>query len=131
MSLDTCNWDPELCKLFGVPIECLPEIRSTAGDFGQTGKIPVTASLVDQQAALFGHGCPTKITFGTGAFALTITGDVRVDGSKFGILPTVAWKIKNEAPHRAMKAAFKRRLGRELARGLASFKEFSEHRGKF
>ena len=38
MSLDTCTWDPELCKLFGVPIECLPEIRSTAGDFGQVEK---------------------------------------------------------------------------------------------
>ena len=127
MSLDTCNWDPDLCKLFGVPIECLPEIRSTAGDFGQAGKIPVTASLVDQQAALFGHGCPTKITFGTGAFALTITGDVRVDGSKFGILPTVAWKIKNEPPHRAIEGGvYNAGSAVNWARGLGLFKEFSD-----
>ncbi|CAN0123129.1 unnamed protein product [Phaeothamnion confervicola] len=127
MSLDTCNWDPELCKLFGVPIECLPEIRSTAGDFGQAGKIPVTASLVDQQAALFGHGCPTKITFGTGAFALTVTGDVRVDGSKFGILSTVAWKIKNEAPHRAIEGGvYNAGSAVNWARGLGLFKEFSD-----
>ena len=127
MSLETCNWDSELCKLFGVPVECLPEIRSTAGDFGQVGKTPVTASLVDQQAALFGHGCPTKITFGTGAFALTVTGDVRVDGSKFGILPTVAWKIKNELLHRAIEGGvYNAGSAVNWARGLGLFKEFSE-----
>ena len=127
MSLDSCDWDPELCKLFNVPVECLPEIRSTAGDFGQVGKTPMTASLVDQQAALFGHGCPTKITFGTGAFALTVTGDVRVDGSKFGILPTVAWKIKNEAPHRAIEGGvYNAGSAVNWARGLSLFKEFSD-----
>ncbi len=127
MSLDTCTWDPELCKLFGVPIECLPEIRSTAGDFGQAGKIPVTASLVDQQAALFGHGCPTKITFGTGAFALTVTGEARVDGSKFGILPTLAWKIKNEPAQRAIEGGvYNAGSAVNWARGLGLFREFSD-----
>ena len=127
MSLDTCAWDPELCKLFDVPIECLPEIRSTAGDLGRVGKTPVTASLVDQQAALFGHGCPTKITFGTGAFALTLTGAGRVDGSKFGILPTVAWKIGNERPTRALEGGvYNAASAVNWARGLGLFKEFSE-----
>ncbi len=97
MALDTCQWDGELCGLFGVPMECLPEIRPTAGGFGTIGKTPVTASLVDQQAALFGHGCAkpgdAKITFGTGAFALAVAGATRVDGGRFGILPTLAWKI--------------------------------------
>ena len=126
MPLDTCTWDPELCTLFGVPIECLPEIRSTAGDFGQVGKTPVTASLVDQQAALFGHGCPSKITFGTGAFALTVTGKARIDGSKFGILPTVAWKIKNEAAQRAIEGGvYNAGSAVNWARGLGLFKEFS------
>ena len=126
MSLDTCTWDPELCKLFGVPIECLPEIRSTAGDFGQVGKTPVTASLVDQQAALFGHGCPTKITFGTGAFALTVTGEGRVDGSKFGILPTLAWKIKSEPAQRAIEGGvYNAGSAVNWARGLGLFREFS------
>ncbi|HEY4066907.1 MAG TPA: FGGY family carbohydrate kinase, partial [Burkholderiaceae bacterium] len=27
MNLRTCEWDAELCRLFGVPIECLPPIR--------------------------------------------------------------------------------------------------------
>ncbi|MGD1876111.1 MAG: FGGY family carbohydrate kinase, partial [Kiloniellaceae bacterium] len=82
MNLESGQWDPELCRLFGVPLEALPEIVATTGDFGAmtvAGKsVPVTASIVDQQAALYGHGCrhagDGKITFGTGAFALMVTG---------------------------------------------------------
>lgn len=96
MCLDTLQWDEDLCRLFGVPPDCLPEIRPSAGSFGTIGAVPVAASLVDQQAALFGHGCTNpgdaKITFGTGAFALALTGGQRIDGSRFGILPTLAWK---------------------------------------
>ena len=130
MSLETCNWDSELCKLFGVPMECLPEIRSTADDFGTVGKTSTTASIVDQQAALYGHGSPTKITFGTGAFALVVTGPTRIDGSKFGILPTVAWKIGNEAPQRAIEGGvYNAASAVNWAKGLGLFKEFSEIAG--
>jgi len=94
MNLETCAWDPELCRLFGVPPECLPEIRPTTGAFGTIGRIPVTASLVDQQAALYGHNCrrpgEAKITFGTGAFALAITGSRIVRAPERGLLPTIA-----------------------------------------
>jgi glycerol kinase len=97
MNLETGRWDPDLCELFGVPIACLPEIRSTVADFGRIGGVPVTASVVDQQAALFGHGCrepgDVKITFGTGAFALTVTGDEIARAPDKGLLPTVAWAI--------------------------------------
>ena len=127
MSLDTCTWDADLCKLFGVPMECLPEIKSTMDSFGNFGKIPVTASIVDQQAALFGHGATTKITFGTGAFALTLTGESRVDGSKFGILSTIAWRHAKTAPQRALEGGvYNAASAVNWARGLGLFKEFSE-----
>jgi glycerol kinase len=97
MNLETLAWDPVLADLFGVPIECLPEIRPTTGDFGAIGDLPVTAGMVDQQAALFGHGCrkpgDAKITFGTGAFALAIAGAAALKNPKSGLLPTVAWKV--------------------------------------
>src|SRR4029077_8864285 len=74
MDLATGTWDDELCRLFGVPIEALAEIRQTVGGYGSAGRLPNRANLVDQQAALFGHGArkggQAKITFGTGAFAL-------------------------------------------------------------
>ncbi len=102
MALDTLQWDDELCALFGVPRECLPEIRSTTGQFGMIGKTPVTASLVDQQAALFGHGCmnvgDAKITFGTGAFALALAGHARPLKNDSGLLPTIAWQIGQQPP---------------------------------
>ena len=131
MSLATCTWDDELCKLFGVPIECLPEIRSTAGEFGKIGKTPVTASLVDQQAALFGHGSTrpgdAKITFGTGAFVLAVVGSSRVDGSRLGVLPTLAWKIGEAAAEFAVEGGvYNAASAVNWAKGLGLFNDFSE-----
>lgn len=95
LNLETGQWDEDLCALFGVPIECLPEIRPTAGDFGKIDGVPVRASVVDQQAALYGHGCrkpgDAKITFGTGAFALAVTGGDILRAPERGLLPTIAW----------------------------------------
>lgn len=96
MSLDTLDWDDELLRLFGVPREVLPEIRDTTGPFSAMGTTPVMASLVDQQAALFGHGCArpgdAKITFGTGAFALALSGTARPGKNESGLSATVAWR---------------------------------------
>ena len=103
MNLATCSWDEELCRLFGVPMECLPEIRPSVGEFGAIFGVPVTAAVVDQQAALYGHGCravgDAKVTFGTGAFALALTGDEIVRVPERGLLPTVAWRIGEETVH--------------------------------
>ena len=98
MNLESCTWDASLCQMFGVPIRCLPEIRGNLTGFGQVGGIPITASIVDQQAALYGHGCrlrgDTKITFGTGAFALAVSGTAVPDLTNLrGLLPTVAWDL--------------------------------------
>lgn len=98
MNLATGQWDDELCAAFGVPRICLPEIRSNIGDFGAIDGVPVRASMVDQQAALYGHGCrapgEAKITFGTGAFALALAGTVPPDPARLGgLLPTVAWDL--------------------------------------
>ncbi|MFZ9634786.1 MAG: FGGY family carbohydrate kinase, partial [Alphaproteobacteria bacterium] len=34
MDIRSLRWDEELCAAFGVPVECLPEIRPTTGPFG-------------------------------------------------------------------------------------------------
>lgn len=97
MHLDTCAWDEDLCALFGVPIAALPEIRTTTAGFGAIGGTPVAAAIVDQQAALFGHGCRSagalKITLGTGAFLLAVAGERPAAGTLSGLLPTVAWDL--------------------------------------
>ncbi|MBC8258596.1 MAG: glycerol kinase [SAR324 cluster bacterium] len=106
MNLSTLEWDPELCELFGIPQETLPEILPTQTEFGELNvkgrKIPLLASIVDQQAALYGHGCrkagDAKITLGTGAFALAINGNSPEMNNPHGLLPTVAWQLGNEVP---------------------------------
>lgn len=104
MNLKTGEWDKELCNLFDVPIECLPRIVATTGDFGTVvidgRSIKLQASICDQQASLFGHGCrkegDIKITFGTGAFAFAITGNQPIFSPDTGLLPTPAWQIEKE-----------------------------------
>jgi glycerol kinase len=106
MDLRQGAWDADLCALYGVPLDALPAIVPTTGDFGAVRigdrLVPVTASIVDQQAALYGHGCrvagDAKITFGTGAFALAVSGETPPPADPGdGLLPTVAWQ-KNGAP---------------------------------
>jgi len=105
MALDRCAWDAELCALFGVPLDALPPIGPSSGDLGTVrcgGRaVPLAASVVDQQAAVYGHGCrapgDAKVTCGTGAFMLAVTGAGR-PASGTGALPTVLWQKAGEAP---------------------------------
>lgn len=100
LDLATGSWSPELCALHGVPIDCLPEIVAVDAGFGEIGGVPLQVSIVDQQAALYGHGCrkpgDCKITFGTGAFLLALCGDRRP--ATRDLLPTVAWSKAGAAP---------------------------------
>lgn len=94
------DWSDELCEMFAVPRACLPEVRDSAGDFGEADAgWPLRAVVGDQQAALFGHGCSapgdTKCTYGTGAFVLTNAGTA-VPPPEPGVLTTVAWRIAGE-----------------------------------
>lgn len=106
MNIDRGEWDTDLLKLFSVPKNILPEIRSSSGEFGRTkgvpglpDGIPIAGIAGDQQAALFGQACfsegDAKCTFGTGSFLLMNTGLKRVV-SKSGILTTVAWRLKDD-----------------------------------
>ncbi len=94
-------WSPELCDLFHVPVDALPEIVSSYGPVGLTDgrtflgmDLPISGIAGDQQAALFGQGRfdpgGSKCTYGTGAFVLANTGNTPVH-SDSGLLTTVAW----------------------------------------
>lgn len=76
------GWSPELLGLFGVPGETLPDIRPGLSPLGELHlgphRVPWTAALLDQVAALVGNGCldagEVKVTYGTGAFVLAQAG---------------------------------------------------------
>lgn len=100
MNAATGEWDSVLCDIFGVSPEFLPRIRPCTSGFGTLDNgTPVSVSMVDQQASLYGHGCrqtgDTKITFGTGAFVLMVAGDRVPEQVPKGILPTSAWQKKD------------------------------------
>jgi glycerol kinase len=130
MNLVTCTWDEELCRLFGVPLDCLPEIRSTVGDFGGIAGTPLTNSVVDQQAALYGHGCraagDAKVTFGTGAFALALTGPEIVRAPERGLLPTIAWRIGEDTARAVDGGVYDAGAAVEWAARLGLFDELAE-----
>lgn len=96
------TWCPDLCGLFGVPIDLLPQVVDNAGRFGDSDPdlfgmpIPITGMAGDQQAALVGQGCleagDAKATYGTGCFALLNTGG-RALHSANRLLTTVAYRI--------------------------------------
>lgn len=98
LDLATGAWSPELCTLHGVPLDCLPEIGSVDGGFGAVEGTPIRVSIVDQQAALYGHGCrkpgDCKITFGTGAFLLAVAGNERPSTGE--LLPTIGWQKQGD-----------------------------------
>ena len=135
LNIQTGQWDSELCELFGVPVEVLPEIVPTTGELGSIatphGRIAVTASVVDQQASLYGHGCrkagDAKITFGTGAFALTVTGDQLRRSPEQGLLPTVAWEIAPAKPVYALDGGvYCAGSAVEWGRKLGLFEDYAE-----
>ena len=108
-NINTLDWDDDLLKIFDIKRSMLPEIKATSGLFGYTDKIhffnrecPICAMVGDQQGALFGESCfdkgQIKNTYGTGGFLLINTGDKPVF-SKYGLLSTVAWKIKDEVKY--------------------------------
>jgi glycerol kinase len=97
------SWDAGLCELFGVPLEALPEVVDSAGEFGGTtlfgAPIPICGLAGDQQAATIGQGCltvgATKATYGTGAFVLANKGR-EVPGSRNRLLGTVLYQLGGE-----------------------------------
>lgn len=108
-------WDERLCRMFGIPMHILPEVRRSSGCYGVTApeapasrcgltgrgrnlpRIPqgirICGVAGDQQAALFGQCCTgagrAKNTYGTGCFLLMHTGNVAVS-SRNNLITTIA-----------------------------------------
>ena len=101
MNIHTRQWDRDILDLLEIPEEILPELRKNTSCFGHTdpqcfldASIPLTGSIIDQQAALLGQGCVqsgnVKTTYGTGCFMLMNTAHVRMEAVQ-GLLSTLAW----------------------------------------
>lgn len=94
-------WDEELCALWEIPIQALPEVRDSSARFGEmtlagglVASLPICGVMGDSQASLFAQGCFTpgaaKVTFGTGSSLLLNIGD-KPRFSRQGVLTALAW----------------------------------------
>ncbi len=98
MNLRRLKWEPKLLSAFGVPQELLPEIKPSIGRLGAVEisgrRVPVTAMLGDQQAAMLGLGLEAPnsaaLNYGTGAFLLVNTG--RKPLKIRGLLNSFGWQ---------------------------------------
>lgn len=102
-NIHTGTWDKDILNILEIPESILPVIRPTAGIFGETdpaaffgARVPISGSVCDQQAALFGQVClepgSVKVTYGTGCFLLLNTGEKPIYSDN-GLLTTVAWQL--------------------------------------
>jgi glycerol kinase len=102
LDLTTGDWSDELCTLFGVPRDALPDLVPNWGEIATTDPasfcgldLPISGMAGDQQSALFGQTCfepgDAKCTYGTGSFILTNTGS-SLERSDAGLLSTAAWR---------------------------------------
>jgi len=106
MDLRTCAWDDAMIHLLGVPKAALPAITDCAGELGIVTllgrRVPVTASIGDQQAAAVGQAClhpgMVKATYGTGAFLLAHAG-ATPPVSEHRLLSTCAWRLDGVAAY--------------------------------
>ena len=105
-NIGTGAWDPELCRLFEVPMALLPDVRDSNAAFGETtlfgAPIPILGVAGDQQAATIGQACfqpgMMKSTYGTGCFALMNTGETRV-ASANRLLTTIAYQLDGQVTY--------------------------------
>ncbi len=107
--LHDLTWSKEICSLFSIPMECLPEVYDSNGNFGTTdfeGKLPVAVPIRcvmgDSHGALFGQGCHKrgmmKTTYGTGSSMMLHAGDSFVE-SRHGLATSLAWGMDGKVSY--------------------------------
>jgi glycerol kinase len=97
-NLRRLKWEPKLLSAFGLDAALLPEVKPSVGRLGHVEaggrRIPVTAMLGDQQAAMLGLGLEAPnsaaLNYGTGAFLLVNTG--RKPLKIRGLLNSFGWQ---------------------------------------
>ena len=102
-NIRSMQWDPELCRIFHVPLSMLPEVCDSDDGYGETdlgglldNPVPIRGVIGDSHAALFAHGCLKRgdcmAGHGTGTCVMMNVGDTLL-WSQNGLNTTVAWRI--------------------------------------
>ncbi len=108
-NIHTLKWDEEICKLFGIDVKNLPEVRDSDSCFGYTdfegllpNKVPINAVMGDSHGALFGQNCLSKgdmkCTYGTGSSIMMNTGE-KIVASKNGLVTSIGYSYNGKVTY--------------------------------
>lgn len=112
-NIHTLQWDTEICGLFGISEQNLPEVCNSNDCFGYTDfegvlphEIPIHSAIGDSHAALFGQGCMNKgnvkATYGTGSSVMMNIGEEPKLGEKLGkhgVVTSLGWGIDGKVTY--------------------------------
>jgi glycerol kinase len=104
MDINSRQWSPALCELFGIPLQILPQIKPSAGlELQLENGLLLQASMGDQSAALVASiatGQPEAlVNLGTGGFVVCYLPENR--RAPDGYLQTLVWQDAARQVHLA------------------------------
>lgn len=105
-NINSMEWDKDLCNLYGIPINCLPEVCDSDALYGYTDlggilpkPVPIHAAVGDSHGVMISHGCTglgdAMCGYGTGSAVLVNIGDKPILSQR-GLNTTVAWSSKKK-----------------------------------
>jgi len=108
MDISQQQWSPQLCKLFGIPLSMLPEIRTSAGLHLQLSNgLILQASAGDQSAALIASvsesSAEALTNLGTGCFVVRYLPEASLANSSDGYLKTLVYQDSAQHAHLAIE----------------------------
>jgi glycerol kinase len=112
MDIRQQHWSPRLCKLFGIPLGILPEIKPSAGlNLRLNNGLVLQASVGDQSAALIASmdegGSEALVNLGTGGFVVRYLSDEMFladeMSAKDGYLRTLVYQDRAHNLHLAIE----------------------------
>jgi glycerol kinase len=106
MDIRQQQWSPQLCKLFGIPLGILPEIKPSAGlNIRLDNGLVLQASVGDQSAALIASidegQAEALVNLGTGGFVVRYLAD-EISATD-GYLRTLVYQDSSHRPHLAIE----------------------------
>lgn len=105
-NINELKWDKELCDIFNVPINSLPELCPSNDLFGYTDlagifpePIPIHSVMGDSNGAMYAQGCHkfgmVKATYGTGSSVMMNIGNKPIFNEE-GVVTSIGWFVDNK-----------------------------------
>jgi glycerol kinase len=109
LDLEKLCWSSEICNIFGISPEKLPQIVDSNAFFGETDfegilpkKLPIVSVMGDSQSAMYAQKCNqygmAKATYGTGCSVMVNSG-IKPIRSKNMLNSSVAWCIDKKTQY--------------------------------